>query len=190
MWFGNRRARRSLLKRFRKSEKGVTAIEFAMVAGPFLYLLGFIFETGLMLFSEYVIENGVAQASRMIRTGQVQNQGLTQAQFKTLVCGNLASFLNCQSKLYVDVRQFNTFNAIALPQPIVNGMLNPAVSTGAQYQPPQPRCVAVVRVYYEWPLFMPIISQALANVGDKKRLLTAGAAFRAEPFGSAGCAGP
>ncbi len=147
MWFSQSAGTQGPAQALQKIRKGVTAIEFAMVAGPFLYLLGFIFETGLMLFSEYVIENGVAQASRMIRTGQVQNQGLTKAQFKTLVCGNLATFLDCNTKLYVDVRQFNTFNAIVLPQPIINGVLNPAVTTGSQYTPPQPRCVAVVRVY-------------------------------------------
>jgi Flp pilus assembly protein TadG len=181
MWFRRSRAHWSPFKRFRKSEKGVTAIEFAMVAGPFLYLLGFIFETGIMLFSEYVIENGVAQAGRMIRTGQVQNQGITKSQFKTIVCGNLASFLKCEEKLHVDVRNFATFAAINLPQPINNGALSPDVSTNSQYNPGARLTVTVVRTYYEWKLFMPGIT-LLANIGNDRRLLTAGAVFRNEPF--------
>ena len=40
------------MKRFSKSDRGVTAIEFAMVGGPFIYLMGVIFETGLMLFTD------------------------------------------------------------------------------------------------------------------------------------------
>ena len=58
------RPRGAILGRFKRSQGGATAVEFALVAAPFLYLLMAIFETGLMLFSEYVIENGVAKAAR------------------------------------------------------------------------------------------------------------------------------
>ncbi len=185
MWFRKDRPHRGLLRLFKKSDRGVTAIEFAMVAGPFLYLLGFIFETGIMLFSEYVIENGVAQAARQIRTGEIQSGGVTKAQFKDVVCGKLATFLHCQQKLHVDVRSFPTFAAIALPNPRNGTNLSTNVTTNAQFKPGNQLCVAVVRTYYEWELFMPGISM-LANLGDDRRLLTAGAVFRNEPFGISG----
>jgi Flp pilus assembly protein TadG len=161
----------------------VTAIEFAFVGGPFLYLLCVIFETGLMLFSEYVIENGVADAARMIRTGQVQAQGMTAADFKTQVCGRLSAFLDCTNNLHVDVRRFTAFADIVLPPPIAGGELTPDVTSGASFQPGQPMDVVVVRVYYEWKLFLPGLSH-LANLSGGRRLLTAGSAFRNEPFGS------
>lgn len=170
-----------LLKRFTKDSKGVTAIEFAMVGAPFLYLMGCIFETGLMLFSEYIIENGVAQASRMIRTGEVQTQGITQAKFKNIVCGNLASFLDCKTNLNIDVRKFTAFKDVNLP-PSMNGeVLSDDVTTGAKYETGGPMEVVVVRAYYQWQLFMPGMTQ-LANLAGGKRLLTAGAAFRNEPY--------
>lgn len=181
MRFITNRARRRLLKRFTKSEKGVTAIEFAMVAGPFLFLLGVIFETGIMLFSEYVIENGVAQAARMIRTGEVQTQGITKDQFKTIVCGKLAVYLRCADKLHVDVRNFPNFTSISLPNPVNGGNLSPDVTQNAQFTPGARLTVTVVRTYYEWKLVIPGISM-LANLGNDRRLLTAGAAFRNEPF--------
>jgi len=187
MWFRKNRSRRGLIRRFTKSDRGVTAIEFAMVAGPFLYLLCAIFETGLMLFSEYIIENGVSQAARMIRTGEVQINGVSKTQFKTIICGKLAAFLDCQDKLYVDIRNFTDFSAVALPQAIANGKLTNDVTKNAQFCPGAQMRVAVVRTYYEWKLFTPGIT-LLANIGTDKRLLTAGAAFRNEPFGTtAGC---
>jgi hypothetical protein len=64
---------------------------------------------------------------------------------------------------------------------VANGALTPAVTTGAQFNPGARLTVTVVRAYYEWELFMPGIS-LLANIGDDKRLLTAGAVFRNEPF--------
>jgi Flp pilus assembly protein TadG len=181
MW--RARLKAGLLKRFRRSQGGMTAIEFAFVGGPFLYLLCVIFETGLMLFSEYVIENGIADAARMIRTGQVQAQGMSAADFKTAVCGRLSTFLDCTNNLHVDVRRFTAFADIALPPSIKDGELTPDVTSGASFQPGQPMEVVVVRAYYEWKLFLPGLSQ-LANLSGGRRLLTAGAAFRNEPFGS------
>jgi Flp pilus assembly protein TadG len=173
--------RRGLFRLFKKSQEGVTAIEFALVGGPFLYLLCVIFEAGLMLFSEYVIQNGVAQAARMIRTGEVQLNGISASQFKTLVCGNLTRHLDCTNNLYIDIRKFPTFAAIALPSPTTGQDLSAAVTTNAQFRPGCPMEVVVVRAYYPWQLFFPGISQ-LANLTGNKRLLTAGAAFRNEPF--------
>jgi Flp pilus assembly protein TadG len=173
-----------ILKRFRREQGGATALEFAFVAAPFLYLLLATFETGLMLFSEYVIENGVAKAGRLIRTGQVQNQNVSASQFKTIICGSLASYLDCTSKLHVDVRKFTAFSDIDLPSPTnAEGELSDEVTTGAQFQPGSPMEIVVVRAYYDWSLFTPGITH-LANMAGGRRLLTAGAAFRNEPFSS------
>ena len=181
MWWRKASKGGGLLKRFKKSQAGVTAIEFAMVGGPFIYLLGVIFETGLMLFSEYVIENGVAQSARMIRTGQAQAANMSAADFKTQVCGRMAAFLDCANKLHIDVRKFTAFSDVNMPSPIKNNDLSDDVTKNAQYQPGGPMEVVVVRAYYEWKLFMPGISQ-LANISDGRRLLSSGAAFRNEPF--------
>jgi len=172
----------AILGRFKRSQKGATAIEFAMVAAPFLYLLMAIFETGMMLFSEYVIENGVAKAAREIRTGQVQASTETAADFKNLVCGNLASYLKCDTNLHVDVRSFTKFSDISLPAPLnSDGTLSDAVTTNASFNTGSALEVVVVRTYYAWKLFTPGISQ-LSNMAGDSRLLTAGAVFRNEPF--------
>jgi Flp pilus assembly protein TadG len=181
MWRRASGKKRGLFRLFKKSQDGVTAIEFALVGGPFLYLLCVIFEAGLMLFSEYVIENGVSQAARMIRTGEAQTTGMTAAQFKTQVCGNLAAYLDCTNKLHVDIRKFAAFSGIALPSPTSGQELSTAVTTNSQYQIGCPMDVVVVRAYYEWTLFFPGISQ-LANLSGNRRLLSSGAAFRNEPY--------
>ena len=171
-------------KSYKKSEDGATAIEFAMVGGPFLYLLMVIFETGLMLFAEYLVENGTANAARMIRTGEVQTDGTSASDFKSVVCGNLNSFLDCNTRLHVDVRKFADFDSVAIPAGIGgDGELSTAVTTGAQFDPGTALEVVVVRVYYDWKLFTPGLSK-LSNLANGRRLLTAGAAFRNEPFGS------
>jgi Flp pilus assembly protein TadG len=184
MWWRKKQSeprRKGLIRHFIKNRDGVTAIEFALVGAPFLYLLCVIFETGLMLFSEYIIENGVSRAARMIRTGQVQINGMTSSQFKDQICGNLASFLDCKNKLHVDVRKFSNFSGIALPNAYNGQELSADVTTAAKFQPGVALDVVVVRAYYEWTLIVPGLSQ-LANLSGGRRSLTAGAAFRNEPY--------
>ncbi len=78
-----RSCRPSRLLRLLKRDEGATAVEFGFVGIPFFYLLCVIFETGLMLFTEYTLENGTAQTARLIRTGQAQTGGMSAAEFKT-----------------------------------------------------------------------------------------------------------
>ena len=169
-------------KSYRSSEKGATAIEFAFVGGPFLYLLLVIFETGLMLFAEYAIQNGTANAARMIRTGEAQTQPMSAADFKQEICINLETFLDCSNKLNVDVQSFSDFASVSTSTAIdADGNLTPEVTTGAKFEPGNALDVSIVRVYYPWQLYVPFLSQ-LSNLSGQRRLLTAGAAFRNEPF--------
>jgi Flp pilus assembly protein TadG len=178
---GFTRALKRVLRRYRRADGGVSALEFGFVAAPFLWMLCAVFETGLMLFAEYIIENGTAQAGRLIRTGQVQTEGISQSGFKSVVCGALTTFLDCGSRLYVDVRHFPNFQSIALPSSRNGDQLSPDVTTAAQFQPGNPLDVVVVRVFYDWKLFTPGIT-LLANLANGRRVLTGATAFRNEPY--------
>jgi len=181
MTTGSTRLLRRALRCYRRADGGVTAIEFGLVGAPFIWLICVVFETGLMLFTEYIIENGTVQAGRLIRTGQVQHQAISQSRFKELVCGSLTKVLDCERKLHVDVRRFPNFQSIDLPPSRDGQELSPEVTTGAQFQPGNPLDVVVVRVFYDWKLFTPGIT-LLANLAKDRRMLTAAAAFRNEPF--------
>ena len=165
---------------------GVAAIEFAVVALPFLALILVIFETSLIFLTEYVMESSLASAARMIRTGQVQAQGLTKSQLKTLVCDKMEIFLDCESKLYVDVRSFTAFSDIAggIPAASVEGEVNPAIANdddGSGFQPGGATQVVVARAFYDWELIVPQLSK-LGTLNGNRRLIAVGTAFRNEPF--------
>jgi Flp pilus assembly protein TadG len=177
-----------LLKRYRRNEGGATAVEFAIVGGPFLYLLCVILEMGLMLFSEYAIEHATAQAARLIRTGQAQNNGMSAAGFKEVVCDNVP-FLDCESKLFVDVRRYEDFADVSAPSSIStdgegNSEMSNDITVSAQFDPGQPGDVVVVRVYYAWDLFVPSIPgmAGFANLSNHRRLLSSTFAFQNEPY--------
>ena len=182
MWQSAVNRKFRFIKRYKKSEDGATAVEFALVAAPFFYLLLAIFETGIMLFSEYVIDNGTAQASRLIRTGQAKD--FTQQQFKDEVCSGLAAFLDCQNRLYVDVQAFADFSSVnSISAVDGDGELTDDVTLNSNFNPGTELQVVVVRVYYDWKLFTPGISY-LADLANGRRLLSSSAAFRNEPFGT------
>lgn len=156
------------------------AIEFAFLAVPFIGTLFAILETAMMFSASQMLETGINNASRMIRTGQVQSQGLSASAFKDLVCTNIPGILDCQNGLKVDVRSFPNFGSIALPATTdEDGELIEGAFT---FVPGTPSEVVVVRAYYAWPLLLPGHFSGLSNMGGNKRLLASAATFRNEPF--------
>src|ERR1700732_569505 len=109
---------RNALYRFRANRRGSAAVEFALVAPVFFALLFAIIETAIVFFAGQVLETVTQTSARMIMTGQAQNAGYTQAQFKSqVVCpaGSLASVLfDCVNGIYIDVESFPAFTNVTI----------------------------------------------------------------------------
>ena len=69
-----RASRRS--RRWRRDERGSAAVEFAVIAPIFFFLMFVIAETALVFIAEQVMDNAVFETARLIRTGQVQEPPL------------------------------------------------------------------------------------------------------------------
>jgi len=173
------RVKLRFLDRFVRQTKGATVIEFGLVALPFFALLFMIFETALVFFASQALDGSITRAARMIRTGQVQAQGLSESGFKDLVCADTPAIFDCAGGLKVDVRSFPNFGAIALPA-MVDG--NGDLANNFEFQPGAASEVVVVRAYYPWMLITPSQLSGLSTMSGNKRLLSASAAFRNEPF--------
>jgi Flp pilus assembly protein TadG len=167
------------LRRFTRQEEGATAVEFAMVAAPFLALVFAIIETAVVFFASQVLETAVADSSRLIMTGQAQNQGMTQSAFKDAVCAKIFGLFNCQAGVYVDVKTFTTFGDVTMNKPVdANGNF---VNT-TTYNPGGPGSIVVVRLFYQWPVYVSLLGFNLQDLTGGNRLLVATAAFRNEPY--------
>jgi Flp pilus assembly protein TadG len=168
----------NFISRFRRGTSGTAAIEFSLVALPFFSLMFAIIDVSLIYFAQSTLENGMASAARLIRTGQAQTATLTQAQFRQLVCNNITPLLACDANLMLDVRKYVSFGSIASPPPLdVNGQL----TNNTQFQMGTAGDVIVVRAYYQWPLFSPAAA-IFANMYGNNRLVYAATAFKNEPF--------
>src|SRR4051794_4873269 len=167
------------LRRFRRSRRGSVAVEFALVAPIFFALLFAIIETAMVFFAGQVLETVTQDSARMIMTGQAQNAGYSQSQFKTNVCGRITVLFDCPNGIYVDVQSYPAFSGVSVNDPIDAGKNFVAPNS---YSPGGPGDIVVVRLFYQWPLFVTGLGYNIANLSGSKRLLTATAAFRNEPY--------
>ncbi len=170
---------------FKRNCSGVAAVEFAIVGIPFLALLFSIMQVALVFFGNMVLENAASQAARLIRTGQVQEQGLSQEAFKNEVCSRISALFSCSDNLKIDVKTFDNFGDITFDDPLdTDGNLREdfGYDVGDEEQ------IVLVRVFYEWsiiadfPANFPFVR--LSNMANGNRLLSAAATFRNEPFGN------
>src|ERR1700759_1352423 len=96
------------LDRLLRREDGAAAVEFGLVAAPFLALTFAIMETAIVFFSGQALETAVADSARLIMTGQAQTQGFNQAAFKNAVCAKIFGLFDCQNGVYIDVQTFQS----------------------------------------------------------------------------------
>lgn len=172
-------ARRHCPRRFLRQQDGAAAVEFALVATPFLALVFAIMETAFVFFAGQSLEAAVTVSSRLILTGQAQTSGLTQATFKNQVCAQIVGLFDCANKLYVNVQKYTDFGSSSTTPPYNNGQLD---TTKMNYTPGGPSDVVVVSLYYQWPIYVSLLSNNLANQSGNNRLLVATSVFRNEPY--------
>lgn len=173
-----------LARRFARQQDGAAAVEFALVAVPFLALTFAILETALVFFAGQTLEAAVTDASRLIMTGQAQTAGYSQADFKNAVCARIYGLFDCTNGIYVDVKNYSSFSSISTASPVSNGTFD---TTKMTYVPAGPGCIEVVSLYYQWPIYVTMLGNNLANLSGGNRLLVATAVFRNEPYGPAAC---
>lgn len=173
-----------LARRFVRKQDGAAAVEFALVAVPFLALTFAILETALVFFAGQTLEAAVTDASRLIMTGQAQTASYTASDFKNAVCARIYGLFDCTGGMYVDVKNYSDFSSISNTAPVTNGTFD---SSKTGFQMAGPNCIQVVTLYYQWPIYVTMLGNNLSNLNGGNRLLAATAVFRNEPYGPAAC---
>jgi Flp pilus assembly protein TadG len=184
---------RKLLRRFHRDRRGVTVVEFALVAPVFFALLFAIIETAMVFFAGQVLETIAQDSARLVLTGQAQGGSLSQEDFKKQVCAHRLMFMFDCNSVYVDVRSYAQATLVKIPNQIGPGS---SFINDMKYCPGQDGSVAVVRLFYQWPVLIIKmfnlgynLEYNLSNLSGSKRLLSATAVFKNEPFpvGGATC---
>jgi Flp pilus assembly protein TadG len=170
----------ALTRRFIRQPSGATAVEFGIIAVPFFFLKMAIIETAMVFWAGQLLESGVSEAGRQIRTGQVQSQGIDEAGFRALMCNEIGVLFDCNERLAIDVQRVARFDAADLARPPVDGAGNFNGAFG--FEPGVGGETVIVRAFYRWPLLFNFMGLDAADIAGRQRLLIATTAFRNEPF--------
>lgn len=181
-------ARRLGLRRFIKNEKGSTAIEFGLLAPPFIVIILGILAIALQFFTILMLEVGVETASRKLRTGAAQSSGMTMSGFKSAVCSATGGVINCGSDLSVLVASGSTFASLGSgPSCVSGGAMTASASDGTSMSSltGSDGAAVMVTVCYTWSLGTSLWSQlknfvSVAPLQNGKSILTARTMFRLE----------
>jgi Flp pilus assembly protein TadG len=185
--------------RFRADRKGSVAIEFGLVAIPFLALMFAIFQTALVVFTGQVLDTALQDASRLIMTGQAQS--MTAANFATGpngVCSRITALFDCTAAynngtLQIDIRSPSTFSNAVLAAPTVSSnAIDWGTSDGKPlYSNPGTKQIVIVRAALLEPIYLSFPVSFMGNNMDARlktagsstsRLILSTVAFRNEPF--------
>lgn len=186
---------------FAADRRGVAAVEFAMIAIPFFFLIFGLLEVCVIFIMSSILEHAANEASRQIRTGQLQTDSsyadadARAAEFRADLCKELYGLMSCavndddkaDRRLKIDVQKFDSFSGTGSSTLTYNSddrLDNSGFgfAAGAQNE------IVVIRVFYEWDLMVPVLSAPLKNpnLAGNQILLQTTVAFRNEPFGNSG----
>ena len=174
---------RNVVGRFDNDESGASAVEFALLALPFLALIFAILELALIFFTASVLSHAVADTGRLLRVGAMQGCDGPK-DFKQIVCNTMNNLMGCENNLRIDVESDPSFQAVTFTTPpeIDEDDPNAPVAEG-NWTNTTAGDPVIVRATFYYPLMLPGQMTRLETVkGSQRHILTATTAFRNEPF--------
>lgn len=166
-----------------RDERGVTAVEFGILAVPFFTVVFAILQTAIMFLSSQVLDSALEDASRKIRTGEAAS--FTLDQFRTLLCDSTYNLIDC-SQIQLKSEVISAFSSATYTAPQSCNLTTCTWTSGWQNfdSGSGGACRQVIQVsaYYRYPLIVVLPYFNLKNQPDNYRLLSAIRVFRNEPY--------
>ncbi len=171
-------SRGPLPRRFAGAVAGSAAVEFTFLAFPFMLIMFALLETGIVFVADVSLTRETQRMARQIRTGKITNAATSEAAFRSQLCAPISHLFTC-ANLQIDLRSHPSYGDLPRKPPIADGLL----TTGSfAFQRPEANQIMTLRVYYERPLYAPMLSGLLANLANGRHLMGAASIFRTEPF--------
>jgi Flp pilus assembly protein TadG len=172
---------RGALKRLLRDDSGAPAIEFAIIAPALLAVIIAVLQIAIVFLAQGGLETGAEGASRLLMTGQAQQSGMTQAQFKTAACNSLPPYLKC-ANLMVDVTTASSYSGAATSAPTLTYDKDGNITNNFSFSPGTQGAIVVVRLMYLWPVAPAPLGFNLSNQPNNKRLLIATSVLKSEYY--------
>lgn len=160
---------------FLAGSRGTAAVEFAILGLIFTLLLCFIVEIGMTMLMQSTLNDAAQAASRLIRTGSIQQSGGQPAPFQAALCSKVKLLMDCSQVRY-DVVAGDRFSD--LPARVQTDADSELVNT--HFLPGTAEQDVMVQVGYTRSLYFPILRDILGNHG--KLLILSTVVFQNEPY--------
>lgn len=170
---------RSVLKSWGHGNGGVAAVEFALVGFPFVLMIIGIIELALLFTTQSVLHEAAFTASRLIRTGQLQQSsaGGQQQMFEDAVCNFAKRLIPCNEIQY-EVQVMPTFSDAGDNEPKFDKDGN-LITSG--FDPGGENDIVLIRVMYNYPIKTPLMQPFLATTGNRRALFST-IVLQTEPY--------
>lgn len=165
-------------RQYRRAEDGATAVEFALIGFPFIFLIIGIIEMSLMFTSQSLLEAGTAEASRQIRIGTVQ-QGGGEDVFRDELCGFVDMLITCNELQYQVTTLDNFGDAQDYPDATFDEDGN---LEDQEFDPGGVSDVIFIRTAYKYPIKTPLMQLLLTNNSDSSRVMFSTVVLQTEPY--------
>lgn len=176
---------RSPFGKLAHDRRGSPAIEFALVAPPLAALIVAVMQVSLVFFAQQNLETTAEKSVRQLLTGQAQQAnsgaGLSQSEFKTLVCSKLPFFMKC-ANVIVDVRSATSFSNASTAAPTLTFDSSGNITNTWKYQPGGSDSINVARIMYVWNVQAGPLGFDISTMSNQRRLLIATAVFKTEHY--------
>lgn len=158
-----------------RRQDGATAIEFALVAPLFVYLLAAILEFALIFAAQLLLDHATQQAARTGRTGFVTTDASQDATVKEILADMVGPLLDTDALVIIS-KSYSGFDAIGEEEPYVdangNGENYTDVNRNGQWDKDQGTDgygssgeVVVYTVSYDWTVVTPYIGNIVGDSG-------------------------
>ena len=167
--------------RYFRRKDGATAVEFSLVAAPFVFMLIGLVEMTLMFASQSLLQGSTMTAARMIRTGELQQMqaGNPEEEFRQTLCAFAGPLIPCNEIEFqvISVQSFEEADNLPPAQFDADGNLQNTV-----FDPGDVNDVVLIRVAYRYPITTPLFQPVLTNNGDGNRIMMSTVVLQTEPY--------
>lgn len=186
-----------LLRRFLRSQKGVSALEFALVAPIMLLAITGIIDLMLVMFVSSLMEGGLRDGSRLGRIGFVPVSGTREEAVAQKIADATIGLVD-MSKVQITTKIYQDFSSVGKPEPFVDANGNNSFDAGESYTDVNsngtwdadqgvaglgsPNNIVLYTVRYDWTLLTPLLPAILPN--GTKFPIEVSLAVRNEPWGT------
>lgn len=166
------------LRRFRTSQKGTVAIEFAIVGPLLLGIIYMIFDVALTFFIHSALDLAVQKSGREIRTGQVAEANLTSDSMKSMICGQLLDSFGCSRRVLIKIDVVPSISQVKATNAVDS---SGTLQVEEKFNPGKSGDLIYIEAFLPWPSLMNwIFSKNKTKEGEY--VIAASDLFRNEPF--------